>query len=686
MRILILTSCTGKKKSKPKNQLTIEDFRAGNEHLKNRTKELQENQVSAKELYTGGQHLCLMRALDKLRSTFHQHEFELKIVSAGYGLLNENEKVVPYEVTFSTMGAQESREWGEFLKLHDDGRKLLGQYDLTFFLLGKEYLRAIALPETLPDTQAYIFLTALAEIKNIPQTKNIFAMPLGNPEAKIYGAAVTSLKGRVLEWFAEGLSQNSEKGLLELVQNPSLLVHLLREPKSTTVSKREKITKSKRPKALVNPKVDKIINLSDSWRERPHRKKLNYFIPEWDDLVDPDYDFLNDIHSGGSGNWNNEVYAHQMYPEPNYDGLLVSRAVAEKSKSKKELINKYGVHRLLRVPKEFPIMGDCGAFDYIMEEIPPYTTDDVLNYYTDLGFDFGVSVDHLIVKATMDQWQFRYDLTINNAEEFLKEHRARDLKWTPVGAVQGWDPSSYAKAAQRYVKMGYKYLGLGGLVRSTTKDILYIVDEVRQLIPREVRIHLFGIARPDAIPLMVKAGIDSIDSASHLRRAWLGAGQNYFTENGTSYTAIRIPQAGKSFRAKRIVSEGRASREEIDLMETKCLKLVRAFDRGQAGIDKTLDALCAYDELITENRNDIRPLLEKLLNDQPWKQCPCDICQKDGVEVIIFRGNNRNRRRGFHNTYIFYKMLQKAVEKGSLNFNRELDLSKSPQIEMNLGL
>ena len=36
MRILILTSCTGKKKSKPKNQLTIEDFRVGNEHLNNR--------------------------------------------------------------------------------------------------------------------------------------------------------------------------------------------------------------------------------------------------------------------------------------------------------------------------------------------------------------------------------------------------------------------------------------------------------------------------------------------------------------------------------------------------------------------------------------------------------------------------------------------------------------------------
>ena len=79
-----------------------------------------------------------------------------------------------------------------------------------------------------------------------------------------------------------------------------------------------------------------------------------------------------------------------MFPEPNYDGILVSRAVAEKSKWKKELINKYGVHRLIRVPKGFPVMGDCGAFDYIMEEVPPYSTDDVLNYYTNLGFDFGV--------------------------------------------------------------------------------------------------------------------------------------------------------------------------------------------------------------------------------------------------------------------------------------------------------
>ena len=91
-----------------------------------------------------------------------------------------------------------------------------------------------------------------------------------------------------------------------------------------------------------------------------------------------------------------------MYPTPNYDGILLSRAVAEKSKSKAARINEMGVHRMLRVPREFPIMGDCGAFDYIMEDVPPYSTEDVIDYYTRL-ISTSVSVDHLIVKATDHQ-------------------------------------------------------------------------------------------------------------------------------------------------------------------------------------------------------------------------------------------------------------------------------------------
>ena len=421
------------------------------------------------------------------------------------------------------------------------------------------------------------------------------------------------------------------------------------------------VSKAKRPAARINPDVDKVIHLPASWRNKPHRKKLRYFIPEWDDLVDPDYYFVNDIHSGGTGNWSNEVYAHQMYKEPNYDGILVSKVVAEKSVSKKERINEMGVHRYLRVPREFPIMGDCGAFGYINEDVPPYSTEEILDYYTRLDFDLGVSIDHLIVSATEAQKKERYQLTIQNAEDFLKEHRARDLPWTPIGAIQGWDPKTYTDAAKQYVAMGYKYIALGGLVRTSTKGILPILDEVHKVVPNDVDMHLFGIARPKVLNVFADYGVTSVDSASYLRRAWMGTGENYLTENGELYAAIRIPDSTKSFRAKRMVSEGRATLSQVQKLEQSCIKAMHNFDKGKASISKTLNILMEYDHLITPDRPDNSALLEKTLREAPWKRCGCDICRRDGIDVVIFRGNNRNRRRGFHNTYVFYRMMQKTL-------------------------
>ena len=52
------------------------------------------------------------------------------------------------------------------------------------------------------------------------------------------------------------------------------------------------------------------------------------------------------------------------------------------------------------------------------------------DYYTKLDFDFGVSIDHLIVKSTAAHQKQRYQLTIQNAEDFLREHTARGLGWT----------------------------------------------------------------------------------------------------------------------------------------------------------------------------------------------------------------------------------------------------------------
>ena len=174
-------------------------------------------------------------------------------------------------------------------------------------------------------------------------------------------------------------------------------------------------------------------------------------------------------------------------------------------------------------------------------------------------------------------------------------------------------------------------------------------------------------------------GVTSVDSASLLRRAWMGSGQNYITMEGHFYTAIRVPAAGKSFRAKRMVQEGRATRQSVEKLDNACMKALQDFDEDKVSVQYVLDVLREYDHLITPDRVDTTDLLRYTLEHKPWKQCKCAICKKDGIQVVIFRGNNRNRRRGFHNTYVFYRLLEKALNGDMVAFKR---IEKSNQLTL----
>lgn len=650
LHLLIITSCTGEKRIKDPHGLTPADFRKGPKHVASRERELKKQLTSAQDLYTGEQHLRLMRGIEALKAARPDVTVDLWILSAGYGLIRGDRKIAPYEMTFNEMGKADLRDWSSTLRIPEDVRATLAEkFDLGLLLLGETYLDAAALDAKVKVGGPVIAFCGKPSVPKLGAIARVTPVQLANKDAKRFACGMVGLKGelakRILGRIASGTAVKEligAKDLLGSIETPAA-------------------TPEKRPAARANASVDHVITIPKAWWEKPHRKRLRYFIPEWDDLVDPDYDFETDTHSGGTGDWSNEVYAHQMYPEPSYDGILVSRAVAQKSKKKDARINAMGVHRFLRVPREFPIMGDCGAFDYIEQKEPPYTTDDVLNYYTRLDFDYGVSVDHLIVPAFYADKQFRYDLTIQNAEDFLREHRKRGLTWEPIGAVQGWDAKSYADAAAKYARMGYRYLALGGLVRCQTPEILATVEAVRGVIPQEVMIHVLGFSRFDAIRDLDRLGVNSIDSASMLRKAWLGARLNFLTLDGW-YSAIRIPQSDGSFRAKRLKTESRVDPNQLHRLEQSCLREIRTYAAAGGNVpEKLVRLLHEYDVLIAGERPGTEKEIRRTLQDRPWERCGCAICREWGVEVVIFRGNNRNRRRGFHNTHVFYQLLQKIV-------------------------
>lgn len=670
MRILIITSCTGEKSVSSKRALTLQDFSQGRQHVARREKELKDLLCPAESLYTGQQHVRLMRGVQAFResrlSSNGDDVLDLQILSAGYGIVSGETRLAPYEATFQGMPKGELREWARELGVPAAFRKTVAApYDLGLILLGDDYLSTCELDGSVEFGGPTLLFCGGSTRKRLPELVNVRPVVLSNPEAKRFSCGLVALKGELASRLLSRLATDA-KFTSELWKAKDVL---------TLVQSQPSVSTSRRPSTTTKSDVDYVVTLPPSWQEKPHRKKLKYFIPEWDDLVDRDFDFKNDMHSGGSGDWSNQVYAHQMYPEPNYDGILISKVVAEKSKSKKERINRLGVHRFLRVPREFPIMGDCGAFGYINEDVPPYTTEEVIEYYTRLDFDFGVSLDHLIVAATEAQKKARYDLTIENAAAFLKQHRKAKLPWTPIGAVQGWDPKSYAAAAKKYVAMGYDYIGLGGLVRSSTPDIIETLRSVHDVVPTTVRVHLFGLARLNGLAVFSRLGVTSVDSASFLRQAWMRTTTSYVMP-GESFAALRIPEAGKSFRAKRMNEQAGLSDAAISRMERNALRSVREYAARQGSLDSALNALLEYDRFVTADRVDLSGPYRNTLEKRPWELCECEICQQAGVEVVIFRGNNRNRRRGFHNTYVFYRLLDQALRGDTAGLpGRQLQLS-----------
>jgi hypothetical protein len=708
MRILIVTSCTGEKKFSPDNQFTQVDFQNIHDadEFRKREETLQEYCLPAEEMYTGQQHLRLLRGVKEVREKHGHDAVKIWIVSAGYGLIPGDRKIVPYEVTFQGMKAKELASWSAHLAIPSAMRDVLSQsFDLGLVLLGDSYLKACALDADIQMGGPTLFFFGSVAEKKFPAIESTRGVVLTTSEAKRFSCGLVGLKGEIAARLLPKINSRPD-ALTDFFEPTVNVLDLLDE------GPRE--SQSKKPFVRPNPTIDRVIRIPDSWRHKPHRKKMRYFIPEWDDLVNPLYDFLTDTGPDGtSDKYEFAHYAHQIYDTPQYDGILVSKVIIEKKKKKKAFVESLGIHRYLRVPRNFPIMGDCGAFGYIMEDVPPYETGEILDYYQKFDFDYGVSIDHLIVNAvlkrdvhflvgkdgnrqaipeeefekleekgtreikslrrqlklfeegpflfrqeTLDENERsrRYEITINNARDFIEGHRKGNYRFTPMGAVQGWSPESYADAVNEYQKMGYTYLALGGLVRTHTKGILEVLREVAKVLKPDVDLHLFGVARPDALPEMNRLGVTSIDSATFLRRAWLGASSNYITPK-EKYAAIRIPQAEKSPRAKKMVREGKISLEEVKVLEEKCLRLIRAYDKDQASIDDVFEAVMTYDGLMGGNRTGHDKLIRKTLEMRPWKNCDCEICKEHGVEVIIFRGNNRNRRRGFHNTKIFYDQL-----------------------------
>jgi hypothetical protein len=414
---------------------------------------------------------------------------------------------------------------------------------------------------------------------------------------------------------------------------------------------------------------------------------MKFFFPDSSDMVDPSFDFETEerarpLARSRQFDYN---YAHELFSRPPYDGILVSKTVLDVKSNYGTRYTTAQQLRFLRVGvREFfrldapggdahlEAMGDCGAFSYVREAEPPFGVGELIEFYEGSGFDCGLSLDHMILgyragggkplaESEAKEWARRQDLTLTLAEEFSRGHRASGCSFIPVGVAQGWSPDSYAQAVGRLQSMGYGYVAIGGMAGLKTREVLACLERVNAIRRPHVALHLLGvrITRQEGAGLFSRYGVNSFDTTAPLRQAFKDDVDNYYTHERT-YTAIRVPQADGTPKLVQTIKAGLLNQDRIRGMERACMQALSLYEAGQIPIGDVLSALRAYEEIYDGiiNRTE---LYREILVDRPWRDCPCDVCRKLGIQVMIFRGAERHKRRGFHNLYITYQKLRREV-------------------------
>jgi hypothetical protein len=228
---------------------------------------------------------------------------------------------------------------------------------------------------------------------------------------------------------------------------------------------------------------------------------VKFFLPDSQDMVDPSFDFESETRAELRIRQHDDLYAHEVFKEAPFDGLLVSMGIVESiagsgagryTMSQRHRLRRVGAREFFRLPSKsstgstIELMGDCGAFSYVREEDPPFSTKEVVDFYVDCGFDYGISVDHVILgfKAEYDatlpgldaipsDWKRRQKVTLERAREFLQICAQRRVPFEPIGVAHGWSPLSYAAAFDEMQREGFQIIALGGLVPLKTTEILF---------------------------------------------------------------------------------------------------------------------------------------------------------------------------------------------------------------------
>lgn len=401
---------------------------------------------------------------------------------------------------------------------------------------------------------------------------------------------------------------------------------------------------------------------------------MKFFFPDSGDVIDPFFNFETEKHLDSRIPKRDDIYIHEAFSKPPVDGYLISKSTVDGTNTKsakfslaqRQRLFRRGVREYFRLKSnDLEVIGDCGAFAYAREEEIPYTAKEVVQFYEILGVSYGISPDHIIFEffpetlfpnSVPEALKNRRELTIQYAEDFLNIHSRLNATFQPLAVAHGWDTKSYCQSVSDLEKIGYRYIALGGMVPLKTNEILSILKNVNKVRSKETKFHVLGASRLEIYKEMEEFGVASFDSTSPLMQAFKSRTDNYWTFE-QPFTAIRIPQVHANPKIIRLIGSGEISQSEAQYLEVSSLSALSKYAKREISIKEVMKPIREMSALFGIKSKQIERYEETLFH-RPWEKCECEICRSDGYQVIVFRGSERNRRRGFHNLWTMKQKIQ----------------------------
>jgi hypothetical protein len=155
--------------------------------------------VPAEDLYAGQQHRRLMRGISAYRDAAQPSgPLELKILSAGHGVIAGDTQLRSYDATFTGMPRARLCRRASRLGMPKAIASLLAQpRRLAVLLLGSDYLYAAQLPPAPALGAPTLVFTSPRAAKRLPDVPLLHPVALDNRDAQRFSCSLVALKGEL---------------------------------------------------------------------------------------------------------------------------------------------------------------------------------------------------------------------------------------------------------------------------------------------------------------------------------------------------------------------------------------------------------------------------------------------------------------------------------------------------------